>query len=114
MSPLRSAVWLLLLSACGGGQAPMTPKPQGCPGTLTAVVSNQVGMSLDVLDGTSVIGSVGPRSTARFVVLHRRVWVRQAESQYDRVGEILLLNGTVSLNNRTGSIRYHVRYECAQ
>jgi len=77
----------------------MTPKPEECLGTLTAVVSNQVRVPLDVLDGSSVIGTVGPRSTGRFVVLHSRgVRVRQAGSQYNLVGD--------------GEIRYHIRYEC--
>jgi hypothetical protein len=79
----------------------VTPKPQGCPGTLTAVVSNQVGMSLEVLDGTSVIGTVGPRSIGRFVVLHSgSVRVRQAGHQYSGDGQ--------------QSIKYHLRYECAR
>jgi hypothetical protein len=108
-SPLSSLAYMglgaslsLLLLACSGGPKPEpTPRPshQGCPGNLIAVVSNNDRVSLDVYNGSSVIGVVAAGSSARFAVMgNGGVRVAATDRGY----------------TPGGGVRHTIRFECSE
>lgn len=92
----------LLLVACGGGRrSEVTPRPshQGCPGNLIAVVSNNDRVSLDVYNGSSVIGVVGAQSSGRFAVVgNGGIRVAATDRGY----------------TPGGGVRHTIRFECSE
>ena len=63
-------------------------------------MTNQAGVTLDVLNGSAIIGSLGPFASERYVVPQRGgVSVRRARDKFPQ---------------ETGQIKYEIRYECAR
>lgn len=59
----------LLLAACGAqSMSTAAPGPLQCTGQRVAVVANRSGVSVDIFDDRTVLGSVDPGNDGEFVL----------------------------------------------